>query len=347
MLFKDLDIKKLPSGTEEYDALKRNLSTFQVSMSWETLKPIIDTAELTYLLPTIGQELYDELNTDYAAYPGAALAPGPKALIRKLQKAMAYFTWLTALPELITSMGDMGVKESTDTNSTALIPRQWTYKQALINSFKTGNLFLEQALAYLEANADIFTTWTESAAYTKSKELFFNSAQELEDFLPCKTGRIVYCQLRPFIRKAEKKYILPVIGKELFDELKTAIVDRTLTEVQKDLINEIREALSEWSLQYAIPFLRIEIVDGLLEPALDTDGMFQRDKPSEDTVRSLWVNLQDGGRFFLTRLKTYLTQNIDDFPTYANSSAYEQKTPFTGFITDTDGDNDNAVIGFG
>lgn len=344
MLFKEVSTKNLPEDTSAYDAIKRYVSTFQANLDWETILPITENAELQYLVPAIGQALYDRLEQAYNDYPGSVLPTPDEKLIRKLQRSLAFYTLHLAGPELLTLTANIGMKESQDADGTALPPRQWAYVQTRRHAFKQGNLFLDQALAYLEANAADFSEWTDSDEYSKAHDLFFNSAIELEEYLPCNSSRLVYCQLRPYIRQAERRYIIPTIGQELHDELKTAILDRDISTDQSLLIQHIREALANWMQVCAIPHLRLTYEEGIVELAF-SDGIYRKEVSREETTRSLWIALQDAGHLFLQVLSTWLQQNAALFPTFLNSSLYSAPTATTDIISEDEGYQ--SIVPFG
>ncbi len=327
------------------DSLKRYVSTFHGGMQWASVLPIIENVELTFIEKAIGTDLYEELST---AYTGNTLTADQAILVKKLQRSIAYFTAFQAGYDLLILLADSGQKEAASADGTAVPVRQWVHKKTLQTNFREGHKFLEMALTWLEANSTKFPTWEGSKAYLKSKELFFNNSEELGAFLPLWNGRLVYLQLRPFISEAEKRYIKPVIGIALWDELKTSIRDNLpddLTDDQKELLDYIRRALTKWALLCAIPFLRLVINEnGLVEIPFDSD--LGNRTTSEEVVRSMWVNLQEAGQLFLLELKTYLDTS-GKFTTYNDSSSKDDAAVHVGMILPyEDGEGNNPVIAF-
>lgn len=344
MFFQAVDVTQLPTGAEEGSAIKTHVPTFQTGLQWESLKPTIESAGIIYLESVLGEDFYAELIEKYGAWSSAT--DEEKELIRRLQKALAFYSWHESTKELITTLSDLGTKETTDTHQTAAPPRQWVYKQALLNSFQKGNRFLDRALSYLEKQKAEFETWTDSEEYKESKALFFSSGEELNKFLPCDSSRVVYCQLRPFIKEAERRYILPVLGAPFLAELKTAILDSSESDEQKEAIEKIREALVKWVQVCAIPNLRLKINrDGLLEVTFNQNEIFQQERPREETIRSLWINLTQAGELFLIDLKNFLLTNSANYPTW-EADQVESDSTFSGFITSGEDDEPRTVYGF-
>jgi hypothetical protein len=351
MLFKSIDTAKTPANCIDEDAVKRHVSSFQKNIDWDTMQPIIDTAEEKHVLPVIGSELYDLINADYAAYPTTALPAKRGVFIRKLQKAVAYFAHHVAIQELITSTGDLGPVETQDSNNTATIPRQWTIKTALRHSFITAHEKLNLALDYLEANADDaeFTAWKGSKAFSESHKYFIRGANDLAEWMPTDMPRVVWLQLRPYMAQAEQRYIKPVLGADFFNEMKAAVAANNLSAVQLECLTQIQSALISWVKMHAIPHLRLVFTEnGLLELQGDTDGVLTFQRPVRpDATGSLWISLNDAGKYFLVSLKAWLVENSADFPTFEASDAYDPGTPHNGFITTGDDDETHSTYAFG
>lgn len=315
------------SSTDQADALKRYCSAFQPSMSWTNLLPIVEDAELTYVKPYIGEDFYNEL---LAAYEAGTMTAAQTTMVRLLQRSIAWFSFYDALISLAITMSDMGPGESVDKDGTFLFPRQWVSNTGRAQAFRKAGERMDEALKYLEKNAASYPTWlNDTEIQEKTRGLFFNSAEQLAEYLPTKVSRIVYLTLQPAIKEAERRYILPTIGKDLMDELKAALQDvhtTPLSSDQEELLSYIRQALAKWALLCAVPALRLQLNDqGLVEPSFDFD---QKTRPArEETTRSLWISFTEAGRIFLYSLKTWLDENAALFPTYLASSAYQNTIP--------------------
>ena len=73
--------------------------------------------------------------------------------------------------------------------------------------------------------------------------------------------------LLPYVRQAQKLYVEPKLGTELYDKLKTLITNGTVgnvgNEAYKTLLDDyIGDMLPNWGFYHAIPFLRFKIENG-------------------------------------------------------------------------------------
>ena len=324
-------------GSQDHtDALYGYCSSFDPSTTFEKVKPILIESDETHIRQVIGDDFYDELQ---AAYDADTMSAAQIAIILLLRKASAFFCYAEASKSFATQLSDLGPTEVIDSEGPSSAPRQWVQASAISTAFKKGHRRLEDALKYLEKHADNYPTWQSSDAFTRNYELFFRSGGELADFLPLDNcARIAYLRMRPGIQEAERRYIRPVIGAELFAELKSAIKLDELSELQKEAVYYIRWALSKWAVRCALPFLRLEIsTSGLIEPGFD-NGINKKPAASEPAVQSMWVSAQEAGEAFLFELKTFLDANADNFPTYKASHQYQEGKGSEGFMSQKDDD---------
>lgn len=308
------------TGTDQTASLYRYCTAFSAGMDWEKVLPFVEDAETEYLKPVLGDDFYDELITALAGSPTAEQT----AAIAVLRPAVAWFTFEKTLIGLALSVSEMGPAEAVDSEGRWLFPRKWVSEAGRLQAFRNGYKKLEEALRYLEKNEGDYPTWTASEAYTKEQELFIPNATIMAEYMPMEGGRAIYTRLKASIKKAELHYIKPVLGKDLYDEMKTlvATAGATPTAIQSQLIEKIRFALAEWMMHYALPFFRLRFNElHIIEPAME-NGIEKQQPASQEAIQGLWVSIQEAGKRFLLDLKTFLDNNADSFPNYTDT-----KTP--------------------
>lgn len=320
--------------TAQDDSLKRYAGSIDANLDWFGVQEIIEDVENDYISTAIGEELYEEIKTAYAA---DTLTANQTSLVRKLQPAIAKFVEFSLISSRGITITELGANETISKEGTLVGARQWRTKDALRKSWISANQRLSRALKFLQTNKADYPTWTASASYTDSKGLFFNNAETLAQYMSMDAHHVVYLLLRHHIKAAEIRYIKPVLGEGFFDEIKAAILndpDTPLSSAQNDLIDKVRWALVQWVQKCAIPSLRLRYnQNGLVEPDFDQieDGK-QGAPASEDKTKSLWISLTDAANYFTNDLQSYLFQNVDDFPTFKASSLYDEDKPPTPFL---------------
>lgn len=330
MFFKAVYDHEAPETSQD-DSLKRYCGAFDQNISIENYREIIEDVELTYITPHLSSAFYEELVTAYAGTPTAAQSD----IIKLLQGAIAYFTYFQSINLRSVFVSDMGPGQGVSKDGTFIFPSKWRAQSTLRSAFQTANRRLARALAFLDLNADDYPTFKSSEAFDESRKLFFNSVGELAPYLPMEASQVVYNTLKVSINEAERRYILPIIGEDFFNELKAAIKAGTTTTDQKDLIDKIRWSLVKWMRLCAIPNLRLRFNEAnLVEPDFGPDGIGYDGKAAEpEKVRSLWMNDSFAAREFTNELKSWLWKNAAKFPTFEDSDLYDKEDPPGAFLS--------------
>lgn len=347
-LFKSI----MKSSDANVDRIKYYVPSFDRGVAWESVEPLIRSAEMQFIAPAIGDALYNELATAYAGYPLAAMSAPHTNIIRKLQYAVGHFTSYLFVQSMMLHLADMGAVEST--GDKMIMPRQWVTRTSLKYHWQQAWIFLDKALVYLEDHADDYPTWKNSDAFGKQVEGFITTSKDLGGYIPTQVNSLVFQQLKPHLAEAQIRYIKPVLGEAFYKELIAAIktkVATPLTTDQKDAIHQVRWALAKWALHSAIPYLQMEIgADGMVQPSY-SDGIDKREKLGTTQLNALWVDTEQAARLFTLDLRNWLQSNADSFPTFKNSDAYAGETPYEGTIdangyTDPETDDYSANTAF-
>jgi len=308
------------SSADQTASLYRYCTSFEISTSWEKLLPIVEDAEREYLKPAFGDTFYQALVT---AVTDPAPTPAMIAFMPLARRASAWFSFYQALHDLSVQVGAMGPGEPVDGEGRFPFARKWVTEAARLQAWRNAHQRLEEAMLFLENNADNYPDWKNSDAYTYRKELFIPSATILDEYLPCnRCARLVYQRLRQLIEKAEVRYLRPVMGETFFQEIKSYVASTDSMDADHlELLGYIRRALVEWVRKAALVHARLSLNEiGLIEPDNDDTA---RSRPAGDTaVNGLWNMSHRDGLYFLQELKNYLDRNTATWTTYADT-----KTP--------------------
>lgn len=341
MLFKYVYNHAAEEASQQ-DSLKRYCAAFDAQMNFYHLQETIEDVEETYLKPHLGQSFLDEIQDAYDASPATPMSTEMDALVRKLQRSMAYFVMYQAISTRGIQISNMGPGQAVSDDGNYIFPSMWRTNEGLRKSFQLANRRLDQALEYLDEKKSDFATWVASTEYSRYQRLFFRSARELNQYMSMEAGRVVFQTLRPIMYEAEQRYIYRVMGDGQAEELKTAMAAGSLTADQSKLLDITRRALVRWTRAHAIPSLRLRFNESnLVEPDMDhgAGGKPSRSAgmgkfPSDEVPNTLWVDDVRAGREFLAELKGYLWQNAALFPTYAaDTTVYDADCP-PGFMDD-------------
>ena len=126
--------------------------------------------------------------------------------------------------------------------------------------------------------------------------------------------------LLPYVRQAQKLYIEPKLGTDLYEALKTKITGGTLTGAYKTLVDDyIGDMLPNWAFYHAIPFLRFKIENGNIYSKVSETGTAL----STEEAQHLREEIRNTAEYYTERMIEYVTNNTGSFPEYNTNSGAE------------------------
>lgn len=266
-----------------------------------------------YLLPWIGAEQLDAIAT---AYADDDLTEAQTALLAKIQAPLANFCFFHHIPFLQVLVDDSGLTRLENQNQKTAYSGQVEMLGESV--LETAYNSLEILLKFLEAHEADYPLWVESEGYTLNKSNFINSAESFNMCYPIQMSRLAFKCMRPFMNEAEMFEIAPFIGKAFFDELKTAIAAKTVSEDQQFVIAIIQKAVSNFTIALAVGH-------GWANYTVDGVVNYQRDNTetgkkalvaAAQSVSKKITEANASGVRWRGKLVAHLKQNIDSFPVF-------------------------------
>jgi len=130
-------------------------------------------------------------------------------------------------------------------------------------------------------------------------------------------GSIDADKLLPFVRTAQEKQILTLLGTVLYDKLQADILSNTaFTGYYLDLMNEhVKPTLIWYSAVEYIPFSQISFKsEGAVKHKSD-----QSEAPSQREIDYLKEQARQNADWYATRMQNYLISYSDQIPEYLES----------------------------
>lgn len=292
-----LPLNKNNSGNAEIQAI---LGFTDKDLSFEKLKPTLITA-VDDLLPIIGQPIYDVIVGYYESE--TALNDVEKELVLRLQYAIALDGYRN-----FTAENDLG-----HTPNGRVSRVEENQKVAFEWQIDRSNRSLERKY-YKSVNAlikcldDKLTLWKQSDAYKQTHNSFIRTVDDVQDFFHIDDSRLMLIKLASGFRKAEIDEILPRIGSDLFDELKTKLKENQ--PVDKKLLKLIKESIVYASLSWSILRLSPQLLpEGLLMVA-DTSRITVAARKSHEKTQAEALSQrfkQDAASAYI-RLEDYIKE---------------------------------------
>lgn len=321
----------LISTIEEF----KQYASIDGNTNMETLQPFIDEAERLYLIDLLGQTFYDELVTAYTAANGDINATGFNVDLKKLfpyvQRPLAYYTLLLAIPQLTVTIGDMGIRQHRADQSDAA-PR-WKEEKLQIHCLKNGDIQADKLLEFLESNASVsrYATWFASANNTKMSGAIVYSSAIASKYISINNSRRVFLSIRNKIREIESRSIPKLIGKAQYDELVVQIKTGGVgipTAANKELLTKLEPIISKRALYMQLPFMRAQVADGGVFLYSQTDEIFKGLLASDADIKILRQQLMDGEFGYVADeedLRQFLLDNIDTYPLVKATGVYTSR----------------------
>ena len=141
--------------------------------------------------------------------------------------------------------------------------------------------------------------------------------------------------IHPVILLAQDRYILPVLGTDLFEKLKTE-VEGTPSGVYLTLLKDyVQKCLCQFTLATLYPVLRLRAVRHSVVQMDNEQGT----SVSFDDIEPLISSALDMGEFYRERLIDYLTENSSLFPEYSSNTGSDmsptRRNYYSGINMDT------------
>jgi hypothetical protein len=248
--------------------LKSILGFIDADINFVKVKPDIITASKD-MLKLIGKDMYARICEIYEA---ETIDADDEHLLYLVRYPIAVRAYTLLAPSNDIAHTTNGRKMRQDTNEKQAF--EWMLDRDNEALAKRYYRALDDLLEHLE---DV-EAWKGTEAYKATHKLFIRTTFEFDEFFPI-DSRLVLMKLGPGIRQCEQNNILPIIGQERFNNLKTSL--QTVTELSDDdkqLLYLVQEACAYYSLSWAMMRLSVHIFpEGVLQ-AYTSDRMSTQGK---------------------------------------------------------------------
>jgi hypothetical protein len=221
----------------------------------------------------------------------------------------AYWLWS---PQAAVILSDSGYQVAhTENLKPAPLPQIERAEQSILD---TAHEFMDDLIEFLDENVEVFEAWAGSEEQGKTKEHFINNAREFSMYVNINNSRRLFIELLPYLAEAELSYILPVLGKELYDQIIEQQKDGDLEgeeeeeiePVDPELMIHIRRALAYLTMYHATAVLPVEIFPGFLaEKITGLQDNTRRQLARTEVLNSFSAKMKELGDLNLKRLHDY------------------------------------------
>tara|TARA_R110000824_G_scaffold64463_9_gene168407 strand:+ start:53 stop:622 length:570 start_codon:yes stop_codon:yes gene_type:complete len=143
--------------------------------------------------------------------------------------------------------------------------------------------------------------------------------------------------IHPVIMLAQDKYVLPVLGTDLFDKLKTEVSGTPAGDYLTLLKEYVSKCLCQYTLATLYPVLRLRAVNHSIVQMNNEQGT----SATYDDIQPLIDGAVDMGQFYRERMIEYLTNNSSLFPEYTSNTGADMNPTIRNYYS---GINMDATI---
>ncbi len=323
---------------------KEHYSAINDNLAWKTLLPSIRRATTDFLIKNIGSEMYDAIAT---AYHGTdELTDEQEEFLQACQDVVAYFTMIYAAPELQVSASEMGLVEKGSSSTPTMPVAQWRYKEFKYDLTRKADRFLDYVIQLLEKYVhdavEFFDTWKTSNAYTDTRTVFFQSADQFDKYVKINGSRRLFAQISQDITRVEEE-VDKIICVDQFNALSDAIKDGDASDDEKALIEQIRRYVAPKAMASAASLLSLNVDAYGLSLSSYADGIESHNNLSmaargAEAVGAYVLKLRTDSDYQHQVLMNFIHSKIATYTLIAESDCYARyNTERRGLISSANG----------
>ncbi len=278
--------------------IKEILGFTDKDIKFEKLKPTIIPATDDLIL-LIGKPIYDSV---LGIYEASSASDSDKELLLRTQYAILLEAYRNFVIDNDLSHSPNGRFNRVEQNQK--IAFEWQIERNNKSMERKYYKAIDSLINYMDANV---TAWKNSDAYKASHDLFVRLTKDFDFYFNIESSRYLFIKLCPGLRKSEREDILPRIGKDKFDELKTKLKTNVDT-YDKVLLELIKEATVYLSLSWGIPRMSAQLFpEGVLEVA-DTSrlSMSARKSIADNRAEALSQRFKADAESVLLKIETHI-----------------------------------------
>lgn len=292
-----------------------------ISFNFEDITPLLVSTEAEFIIDILGQITYIDLENNFSSN---TLTPDQDDLLPLCQKAVAWLAYMKWVPigNIHATAGGFQVV----TGDGMAPASQWRVTDFAQECRKNGYNALQDILKYLWAtDADTYPEWEDSDEYTKHRELLLLSPAEVNKYIDINNSVEVFRKLKPYILLSSENHIIPVIGQELYDEIKDEVATNTLTANNELLMRFIRPCLSNFAMANGCIRMMFELETyGIITKSKGTWDNMNNEKEAGNNLVSAFISMcRRDGTSYEEKLRQYLKENAATYPLYESSTAFE------------------------
>jgi hypothetical protein len=294
-----------------------------LATTFSNISPFIQSAEVNFILPLLGQKLYDLAHKFYDSPTplpeGITVETSPKytILIEHIQRSLINLTYWASFDFMNVLMNDSGFhRQESDTEKSLFKYQEDSLKAGFKNNGFDG---LDTMLEFIEANMEAFPLFAESQNYTERKTSLIPNTGVFNKIFNINNSRLVFLKINRYITQVEDFEIQAVLGAALFARVKSEMAKTLPDDKITRLIPYIQKPLVHLSIARAGFHLGINVTDkGLFFESQNAtqQNSYVTTPLSDQQYFALARTSENVGLAYMDRLTGFLSAHASDYPEY-------------------------------
>jgi hypothetical protein len=290
------------------------------NLKFEFFAPSVRTAERQYLLPVVGQAVYQKMG-EAVASDNSDASQGLKDLLAVAQEAVANIAMALAVSRLAVSFDENGARRNDGTN----VKSAFQYQEINLREsyVRAGFNAIDDLLGLLETS-DIYPDWKTSTAFKDYKRYFLQSGVQFNDNFNIRNARYTYLSVRYIMQRIEMFDLKPSMGAALYIKIKEQILAGTITPAYEQLLTDyIRPALALLTMSRAVFEKAVDVSDfGVTINIIQDNSNSQQRQPAPlDKIKEVSNQLREDGSKYLSLMAEEIAANPDNYPDFVAPGA--------------------------
>lgn len=308
----------------------RQFVPVSVTSDFNSLLPHIANAERDYLIPVIGREMYDQLQSFYDngsvssdSSSGASAESIKKIgeLLALAQSAVVHIAFWIGYDLLNSFVSDSGFKRTESDSVKSLYKYQ---EDSLKKYFRTNGFNgIDTILQYLEENILDFQKFKSSGQYTVLKSSFISDTVTFNGIVYINNSRLTFLRMKPHLQLVEEIEISPLLGAITMAELKDEMLKDSPSATKMAILPYIRKALAFLASALLMEESGADLTDnGLYFTSSIANSLNDTErKPTDaDRVDILVKRNRNIGNAYLDQIRSFLVAHAADWTDVAPST---------------------------
>jgi hypothetical protein len=310
------------SNTEDYKSV---VPFIHRNFKWEQLSVVCEQAAKRFVIPYVGQAVYDKCKTAHSAPNDLGAEKDQyETLLIRMREVVAYYAYALLHDMGNVHISEMGIQQSYSSDGGSSPASQWARLDSKRETLNYADSSIDAMIVFME-NAmkgnDHYADWKTSEAWKQLSGLFIYLSSQLRLEIDQASWRLLM-GLRGTMRYIQQRDIKPLLGDTFYDNLIEAIQEQgsanQLSDEEEKLLKYIRAYLARRTMQEAIPQLRVSYENGgLFVTSYDGPASQALKAATDANTRHLLQIMGAQADSCQTALTRFLNENAANYADYS------------------------------